>query len=1036
MKRVLLLLLLSAASITASAYDFCVDGIYYNKTSDSTVAVTYKVLSSSTNKNYTGNLTIPRSVTYNSISYSVTSIGESAFKGSSTLNSVIIPNSVSSIGDKAFLSCYGLHNVDLPNSVTSIGNSAFSYCSDLLAVSLPNSVTSIGAWAFSCCYGLTSITIPSSVTYIGSGAFSSCHNVKKLTYAYGCTKVLRTYLEDIESVIIPASITSIGNSAFSHCTNLTSVDIPDAVITIGESAFSGCTGLTSFNIVKTASVIHPSYKTATSYIVPDGLKSIGNSAFYGCTSLKSITIPNSVTFIGNSAFYGCTSLTSVTIPDSVTSIRNSTFYGCTGLTSINLPNSVTWIGNSAFSDCTGLTSINLPNSVAWIGNSAFSGCTDLTSVTIPNILFTLSDSVFYCCKSLASINIPNSLGIIRNAAFSRCTGLTKVEIPNSVTYIGNAAFKGCSGLTEITIPNSVTSIGIAAFKECDSLTEVTIPNTLKTISDSTFCRCYGMKGITIPNSVTSIGDDAFYGCFRLTSVTIPNSVTTIGESAFFNCDLNDVTIPSSVTSIGDYAFYHNGWLRNAYLPDNIEHFGNNVFLKGTTIKVNVGSHTCLLLWNKNIIPQDIKTYVVLYKPELSVISTTQTTAKIEINHAYKEYVYLHHNSDGKFEKVETEYTVRGLRPEETTNEYVYVGKAIDDSYFYQTSTTIKTKYISPSITETSATASSIFAKGTYIHGDAEVEKEEYCVGSGNSYIEGSNVKATGLTPSSSHTIYYRITLKNGKIYSTEATFKTKALTLETQQPKVIKEGSVIVQATSNLDDAETNVGFEWRRTDWTDDFASNTGTAYLYGGTMEGYIRNLNTNYLWKYRPYYESNSGTRYYGEWVGLDPTNTSYFEPTVHTYAKVTVNGNTASVLGYAQRGTDDAKEQGFYFWKTGGTAVRGIGTKAMTIPTRAQKVVVTTSGSNPVMEATLAGLDYDADYTYVAYMTTDEGTYYGETQTFATGADPTGIGDIKADTTSRSYPSGIYDLQGRKQTTLQRGVNIVRYEDGSVKKVYVK
>ena len=57
----------------------------------------------------------------------------------------------------------------------------------------------------------------------------------------------------------------------------------------------------------------------------------------------------------------------------------------------------------------------------------------------------------------------------------------------------------------------------------------------------------------------------------------------------------------------------------------------------------------------------------------------------------------------------------------------------------------------------------------------------------------------------------------------------------------------------------------------------------------------LNTEKLWKYRPYYEASSGKRYYSDWVGLDPTNTSYFEPTVHTYANINVTGNEAQVRG---------------------------------------------------------------------------------------------------------------------------------------------
>lgn len=188
---------------------------------------------------------------------------------------------------------------------------------------------------------------------------------------------------------------------------------------------------------------------------------IGKYAFCSCNNLKRLTLPKDITSIEQSAFFGCSGLTSITIPSSVTAIGKWSFYDCSSLTSIELPNSTTTIDEAAFQNCTSLASVTLTSNLTSIESHAFIGCSQLKDVRY-NVL---DDLATYIQTDHPEIVIGNNC----NCDFKYYQNnqeITSLKIPAGITSIGKNVFQKYNGIQSLTFSPALTSISDLQFS-CD-----------------------------------------------------------------------------------------------------------------------------------------------------------------------------------------------------------------------------------------------------------------------------------------------------------------------------------------------------------------------------------------------------------------------------------------------------------------------------------------------------------------------------------------------------------------------------------------
>lgn len=293
--------------------DFSANGIFYviNDADAKTVSVSYEKYDFENHTpitNYSGNISIPETVSNGGTTYTVTGIYADAFLG-----------------------CDGLTSVTLPQGITVIGEEAFKGCTALTAIRIPSTVTSIEKSAFAQCEGITSIIIPDATTEFGTNIFQDCTG--------------------LTSVTLPAGIETIANSMFSGCTGLTEFEIPSTVTVLDGGAFYNCSGLTKISIGK-------------------GVKTIGTNALNGCSAMQEIIVDEDNE--NYSSYDGClytkdfATLKQIALAKKTVTIKE----GCTlfdtscganaAVEVLNIASTVTKFNGSSLKPCENLKEVNYP----------------------------------------------------------------------------------------------------------------------------------------------------------------------------------------------------------------------------------------------------------------------------------------------------------------------------------------------------------------------------------------------------------------------------------------------------------------------------------------------------------------------------------------------------------------------------------------------------------------------------------------------------------------------------------------------------
>lgn len=533
LKRSALVAVLGVSAACANAQTFAFEGLIY-KASGSKLTVQKAGTKVTTGEagptEYTGDIVVPSSISYEGKNYTVSEFAGAAFKATA-ITSIVCPEGMVKLPKGAFQNCEQLTKVVLPSTLTTFSNMTFTGCTALKELTIPGNVTKLttsdlntpnletltlaegdgdiefplGAFGDSKGASLKTVNIYRQInleknTAMAEKPFRGNTSIEKVVIGGKCLNLPASYFENataLKEVVIENQPTEFGTNLFAS-TAITEVTIPGSLATIPTSCFQSCKQLSKVTLNEGTTRIEGMafYRSSVSSInFPTSLKSVGMMAFSGAKIAGEVSFQEGVTSVGDQAFANNVGVTAVNIPASLTSLGDGAFFGCSALSKYSVA-----ADNTAYESDAASTMIYSKD-----GQTLIAFAPKCAATTLAGDFAIVNAYAAYGAAGVTSVNLPKVKSWGDYALYG--TGIETMTLSGTV---GRYVTANCKALKSLTVKGVEVPFGVGA--DDSALAEINLDNIITVVKQDAFKNCTSLKKIDLGSVLAIIEADAFTGC--------------------------------------------------------------------------------------------------------------------------------------------------------------------------------------------------------------------------------------------------------------------------------------------------------------------------------------------------------------------------------------------------------------------------------------------------------------------------------------------------------------------------------------------